>query len=112
MRSWVIAVTFVIGYCTGALAQLFPSRHVELVAPTGAGGGSDLVARTVACTLAELDRVANRVLTPSRVVQEKTGVPSIAEASALLAAGANARLLGARLAEGTVTCAVATGDGR
>jgi tripartite-type tricarboxylate transporter receptor subunit TctC len=30
------------------MAQSFPSKPIELVSPTGAGGGSDLVARTVA----------------------------------------------------------------
>jgi len=32
--------------CPGA-AQPYPSRPIELVSPTGAGGGSDLVAWTV-----------------------------------------------------------------
>jgi len=38
-------------------------------------------------------------------------VPSIAEASALVAAGPNARLLGARVAANRVTCAIAIGEG-
>jgi putative tricarboxylic transport membrane protein len=33
---------------SASLAQPYPSRPIELVSPTGAGGGSDLVARTVA----------------------------------------------------------------
>jgi putative tricarboxylic transport membrane protein len=32
----------------GVLAQTYPTRSIELVAPTGAGRGSDLVARAVA----------------------------------------------------------------
>jgi cobalt-precorrin 5A hydrolase len=44
-------------------------------------------------------------------VQEIKGVPSIAEASALVAAGPNARLLGARVAANKVTCAIAVGEG-
>ncbi len=47
----------------------------------------------VRCPVADLARVADRVLTRSLRVQEIKGVPSIAEASALVAAGANARLL-------------------
>jgi cobalt-precorrin 5A hydrolase len=65
-----------------------------------------------ACTLEDLDRVAGRVLTPSRFVLETKGVPSIAEASALVVAGRNGRLLGTRVATAQVTCAIATGDGR
>jgi cobalt-precorrin 5A hydrolase len=63
------------------------------------------------CPVAELGRVADRVLTRSLRVQEIKGVPSIAEASALVAAGPNARLLGARVAANKVTCAIAVGEG-
>jgi cobalt-precorrin 5A hydrolase len=65
----------------------------------------------VRCPVADLERVANRVVTRSSRVQEIKGVPSIAEASALVAAGRNARLLGARVAVNKVTCAIATGEG-
>jgi cobalt-precorrin 5A hydrolase len=63
------------------------------------------------CPVADLGRVADRVLTRSLRVQEIKGVPSIAEASALVAAGPNARLLGARVAANKVTCAIAVGEG-
>ena len=65
----------------------------------------------VRCPVADLGRVADRVLTRSLRVQEIKGVPSIAEASALVAAGPNARLLGARVAANKVTCAIAIGEG-
>jgi cobalt-precorrin 5A hydrolase len=65
----------------------------------------------VRCPIADLGRVADRVLTRSLRVQEIKGVPSIAEASALVAAGSNARLLGARLTANKVTCAIAIGEG-
>lgn len=65
----------------------------------------------VRCPVADLGRVADQVLTRSLRVQEIMGVPSIAEASALVAAGPNARLLGARVAANKVTCAIAIGDG-
>ena len=64
------------------------------------------------CTLDDLDRVAGRVLTPSKLVLETKGVPSIAEASALVVAGRNARLLGTRVASARATCAIAIGTGR
>jgi cobalt-precorrin 5A hydrolase len=71
-----------------------------------------LSARLVACAIGDLDRVADRVPTPSRPALEAKGVPSIAEASALVAAGRNGRLLGARVATARATCAIAVGDGR
>jgi cobalt-precorrin 5A hydrolase len=45
-------------------------------------------------------------------VLETKGVPSIAEASALVTAGRNARLLGTRVATQQATCAIAVGEGR
>jgi cobalt-precorrin 5A hydrolase len=71
-----------------------------------------LSVKLIACTVADLDRVAGQVLTPSMMVLEKKGVPSIAEASALVAAGRSARLLGTRVATTTATCAIAVGEGR
>jgi len=70
-----------------------------------------LSVRLVGCTLNDLDRVASQVLTPSARVLEAKGVPSVAEASALVAAGRNACLLGARVATDVATCAIAVGDG-
>ena len=45
-----------------SIAQSYPTRHIELVSPTGAGGGSDLVARTVA------DIVAKEKLLPYQLI--------------------------------------------
>lgn len=59
----------------------------------------------------ELRSVAGAVLTVSHAALRHKNVPSVAEASALLAAGANARLLGPRHASHTATCAFAIGDG-
>ena len=58
----------------------------------------------------DLGHAADRVLTHSARALEAKGVPSIAEAAALCAAGANARLLGARVATARATCAIAIGD--
>lgn len=58
-----------------------------------------------------LRSVENACLTVSSAALRHKGVPSVAEASALLAAGANGRLLAPRLATRTVTCAFAVGDG-
>jgi cobalt-precorrin 5A hydrolase len=69
-----------------------------------------LSVRLVRCSLADLDGVADRVVTHSSRVQALKGVPSIAEASALVAAGRNARLLGGRVAANRVTCAIAISE--
>ena len=79
--------------------------------PGVAAAARSLSLPIVRCPVADLGRVADRVLTRSLRVQEIKGVPSIAEASALVAAGANARLLGARVTANKVTCAIAVGEG-
>ncbi len=71
-----------------------------------------LSVRLVACTVDDLDRVAGRVLTPSKLVLKAKGLPSIAEASALVVAGREGRLLGTRVATERATCAIAIGEGR
>ena len=70
-----------------------------------------LSVRLVRCSLSDLDQIADKVTTRSSRVQALKGVPSIAEASALVAAGRNARLLGARVAAEKVTCAIAISEG-
>jgi len=76
-----------------------------------ANAAQSLSVRLVRCSLADLDGVADRVVTHSSRVQALKGVPSIAEASALVAAGRNARLHGARVAANKVTCAIAISEG-
>jgi cobalt-precorrin 5A hydrolase len=71
-----------------------------------------LSVRLVACTVDDLDRVAGRVLTASKLVLKAKGLPSIAEASALMVAGRDGRLLGTRVATERATCAIAIGEGR
>lgn len=71
-----------------------------------------LSVKLVACTINDLDRVAGRVLTPSKMVLKAGSLPSIAEASALVVAGRAGRLLGTRVATERATCAIAIGEGR
>ena len=71
-----------------------------------------LSVQLVACAATDLGRVVGQILTPSKFALEAKGLPSIAEASAIVVAGRNARLLGARIATERATCAIATGDGR
>lgn len=56
-----------------------------------------------------LEAAAARVETRSARVQILTGVPSVAEAAALAAAGPLARLICRRVAVGPATCALAEG---
>ena len=69
MRSLNPVAVFVFGvWATICGAQSYPVKPIELVSPTGAGGGSDLVARTVA------DIIAREKLLPQPiVVQNKPG---------------------------------------
>ena len=59
----------------------------------------------------DLEAAGARVITRSERVLALTGVPSVAEAAALAAAGPASRLLGPRVAVGPATCALAvSGD--
>jgi cobalt-precorrin 5A hydrolase len=58
----------------------------------------------------ELEAAGSRTLTHSERVMALMGVPSVAEAAALAAAGPSARLLAARIALGPVTCALAQSE--
>jgi cobalt-precorrin 5A hydrolase len=64
-------------------------------------------ARLVLVPQHELEAAGARVTTRSERVLAITGVPSLAEAAALAAAGPDARLLVPRVAVGPVTCALA-----
>jgi len=80
--------------------------------PGIADAARQLSVRLVRCALADLMKMSDKIMTHSLRVQSIKGVPSIAEASALFAAGAGARLFGARLAASNATCAIAIGEDR
>ena len=92
--------------------EMLATESQKATEPAFVEASQRLAAKPAACTVEELDRVAGQVLTPSKLVLESKGVPSIAEASALVVAGRNARLLGTRVATRQATCAIAIGDGR
>jgi cobalt-precorrin 5A hydrolase len=58
----------------------------------------------------ELQAAGHRMATRSERVLALTGVPSVAEAAALAAAGPSARLIIPRLVIGAATCAVAASE--
>jgi cobalt-precorrin 5A hydrolase len=59
---------------------------------------------------AELKAAGTRVTTRSDQVLALTGVPSLAEAAALAAAGPSSRLIASRLVVGAATCALARSE--
>jgi cobalt-precorrin 5A hydrolase len=59
----------------------------------------------------QMKAAAGGAITVSDRVVALKGVPSVAETTALSAAGRSARLLGPRIATATVTCAIAVGEG-
>jgi cobalt-precorrin 5A hydrolase len=59
---------------------------------------------------AELRAAGERTATRSARVLALMGVPSVAEAAALAAAGPSARLIGPRLVVGAATCALASSE--
>jgi cobalt-precorrin 5A hydrolase len=61
----------------------------------------------VLLTPADLVAVGMRVATRSERVEALVGVPSVAEAAALAAAGPSARLVAPRIVVGPMTCALA-----
>jgi cobalt-precorrin 5A hydrolase len=110
----------IVSLILAALASFgIPSEKLDAIATETSkadeGGIADaarsLSVRLVRCSLSDLDQVADKTVTHSSRVQALKGVPSIAEASALVAAGRNARLLGARVASEKVTCAIAISEG-
>ena len=80
------------------VAGLHPLGTLEMLAtestkatdPAFVEASRRLSVRPMPCAVEDLDRVAGQVLTPSKLVLETKGVPSIAEASALVAAGRQA----------------------
>ncbi len=61
---------------------------------------------------AELQAAGARTATKSERVLALMGVPSVAEAAALAAAGPSARLISPRLVIGSATCALATSESK
>jgi cobalt-precorrin 5A hydrolase len=76
-----------------------------------ATAASALGVRLVYVSRSELEDAGERAATRSARVLALAGVPSLAEAAALAAAGKDARLLLPRIALGGATCALATSGG-
>jgi putative tricarboxylic transport membrane protein len=68
MKLLPLFAVIALGWGTPALSQSYPAKPIELVSPTGPGGGSDLVARTVADVVAR-----EKYLSQPIVVQNRAG---------------------------------------
>jgi cobalt-precorrin 5A hydrolase len=102
-----------------ALARCsLPAAALSMIATSETKGGE--VGITTAASLLRVPFVlvpqdtlvdaGHRTLTKSQRVLQRTGVPSLAEAAALAAAGPQARLLAPRTCVGRATCALAQGN--
>jgi cobalt-precorrin 5A hydrolase len=80
--------------------------------PGIAAAAAKLGLRIVPIEELELKAAGGRVTTRSERVLALTGVPSVAEAAALAAAGPSAQLVATRLVVGAATCALASSDNR
>ena len=89
--SWVVALAVSVG----AFAQTFPSRPLELVVHTSPGGGTDLIARTVADMLTR-EKIVNQPINVSNkpggggaiaytYIKSKRGDPHVVMAVASMA---------------------------
>ncbi|WP_283740833.1 cobalamin biosynthesis protein [Chelatococcus albus] len=85
----------------------------EAKAGKGAAGAlaADLGCPVLAVPTAAMQAAAHGCLTRSARSEAAYGVPSVAEAVALAAAGPGARLIRPRVATAKATCAFAQGDG-
>ncbi len=75
--------------------------------PGMASAAQQLGLPLVRCDVSALKSVSGHTLTQSERVEASKGVPSIAEAAALVVAGRGAKLLGPRIAHARATCALA-----
>ena len=54
VRAWVLGVLTVVLTATQAMAQSFPAKPIQVVVPVAAGGGTDLLARTLGQKVSDL----------------------------------------------------------
>jgi putative tricarboxylic transport membrane protein len=63
-----LALSLLSAWAFSCAAQTYPNRPIEMISPTGAGGGSDLVARTVAEIIAK-----EKLLSQPVIIQNRPG---------------------------------------
>ena len=97
-----LAMTALSALATGEI-----KRHEEAIFLAG----RDLDLPVLVIPNDALQAVSSSTISRSEESQAHAGSPSVSEASALAAAGKDARLLGPRTVLGPVTCAIALGGG-
>jgi cobalt-precorrin 5A hydrolase len=111
-----VAAAEVAAVITAALARAgLTTNALSLIATSAAkgeeagiaGAASALGVPLVLVSQNDLEAAGDRTATKSERVAALTGVPSLAEAAALAAGGAAARLIAPRIAVGPATCALA-----
>ncbi len=111
-----VSLNEVLAALDAALARADLGRNdVALLAAPAVKGGETAISEAAAklglplilVPQVQLEAASNRAKTRSERVVAMLRVPSAAETAALAAAGAEAELLGPRLALGAVTCALA-----
>jgi cobalt-precorrin 5A hydrolase len=106
------AIRAALGRARVAAAELnaIATGRAKAAEPGIATAAAKLGLGVVAIADAELKTAGARVATRSDRVLALIGVPSLAEAAALAAAGPSSRLIAARLVVGAATCALASSD--
>jgi cobalt-precorrin 5A hydrolase len=95
------------GLASGVL-DVIATAAAKCHEPGIVAAASALGVRLVVVPQADLKSVGSRTASHSQRVMSLMGVPSVAEAAALAAGGADARLVVPRIAIGPATCALAT----
>jgi cobalt-precorrin 5A hydrolase len=95
------------GIAAGAV-QAIATSSAKAAEPGIAATAAKLGLNIVPIADAELKAAGTRVATRSDRVLALIGVPSLAEAAALAAAGPSSRLIASRLVVGAATCALAS----
>jgi cobalt-precorrin 5A hydrolase len=95
-----------VGLERSAIAKIATSA-AKGAEPGLAAAASSFGVPLVLVSQGDLAAVGSRTQTHSQRVMTLTGVPSVAEAAALAAAGPTARLIAPRIAVGPATCALA-----
>ena len=67
-QSLALVLSLLSAWAFPCAAQSYPNKPIEMISPTGAGGGSDLVARTVADIIAK-----EKLLSQPVIIQNRPG---------------------------------------
>jgi len=107
----ITALVREVAAASGVAVDRLAAPDFKAEAPALRRAAEMLGLKLVLASEAALAEVEPLCLTHSRVAEAATGLTSVAEACALVAAGPGARLLGPRTSNGVATCALARREG-